>query len=315
MKRIFLLVPIVAGCVHEITGEVEVMGRPPRSIPQIMDGLSDGRAVVYFSDGVTHEVKLVDPRTGGSIDLNTGDKKNMVMALRTGWGDTIFVVTLEGGHGGNPAGSHLKLHVFAPDGTPRGKYVLKDSPLFVDFLVAKGGHPKGARIMTLNMAGYFSTVFDKTGKIIGSAGPYTGPEGPYLYAWMALADNYLAVIPRTIKSNCGNCPNYIDGPIRIYRWIGGSTAFIDSFPLIREIDITGLFPEADGIGALVARGYHDWVYIFVDFIDCYDIDGKPFVKMGHALVKVHPDKAEIRAIATQKYDYLRWGDDGRLYDA
>jgi len=315
MKKLTFLLVVVVGCLPETTGEIEIMGGASRSIPRLMDGLSDGRAVVYFSDGFTHEVRLVDTRTGQAHKLNTGDKKNKVMALRTGWGDTIFVVTLEGGHEGNPTGAHLKLHKFAPNGGPRGKYVLKKSPLFVDFLVAKPDHPKGATIMTLNLSGYFSTVFDKTGKIIGGAGPYTGPEGPYLYAWMALADNYLTVVPRTIKSNCTDCPNYITGPVRVYQWIGGPTALLDSFPLIGEIDISHLFPEADVIGALAAKGWEDRVYIFAEFSDSYEVDSKPFVRLGYAIIEVYPGKGEARAVKTERYQNLHWGDDGRLYDS
>jgi hypothetical protein len=280
-----------------------------------MDGLSDGRAVVYFSDGFNHEVRLIDPKTGHVRYLNIGDKKNKVMAMRTGWGDTIFVVTLEGGQEGNPAGAHLKLHKFAPNGDPQRKHVLKKSPLFLDFLVAKPDHPKGATIMTLNLAGYFSTVFDKTGKIIGSAGPYTGPEGPYLYAWMALADNYLTVVPRTIKSNCVDCPDYINGPVRVYQWIGGSSALPDSFPLVREIDIAHFFPEADAIGALAARGRDDRVYIFVEFSDYYEVEDKPRIKLGYAIIEVYPGKGEAQVVKTEKYQKLHWGDDGRLYDS
>jgi len=310
VKKAIILLVFLSGCTG-MTGDqaAEMMGGPSRSIPRLMDGLSDGRAVVCFSDGYTREVKLIDPKTGHGENLDIGSGENFVLAIRVGWGDTIFVATQEQGH--------IKLHKFTPQGVPRGKHVLKDAEIFVDFLVAKSEHPTGSEILTLNMAGPMCTSFDGTGKPRWSAGPSTPPEGPYLYAYVAVAPatGKLLVIPQALRSNCADCPNYIEGPIRVYGLIGGETTPSDSFPFLGEIDLSPIIGDADAATALAARGDgYSCAYLFMSLTE-FDEENER-VKVSHALVKVDPstDPRKYEVVRTDEYEELYWGEDGRLYD-
>ncbi len=306
MKRLLFFSVLLLGCGREMLDDLGIMARPPRSIPRMIDGLSDGRAVVYFSDGYTHQVKLVDPETGQSKDLNIGSDKNLVMALRVGWGDTIFVITLEE--------HHLKLHKFTPQGVPRGKHVLKNALPPSDFLVVKSGDPTGGEIVTLNFDGPMCALYDETGKRIASGGPITGPGGPFIDAWMAVVQStgVLLVIPRHLKGECADC-NYISGPIRVHLWGEGTTG--EYFPLIMEIDLSPLFEGWDKVSAEAAKGYGTGAYVLVHL---YDFDEQTErIRTGYALVAVDPttDPRKYEMIQTTEYKDLYWGEDGKLYTA
>lgn len=307
MKRLWFLPVLVVGCAQNLKEEIGIMGESSQSIPIQMRGLSDGRAVILFRDYYTYEyeVKLTDPRTGESKTLTLGDPKALVPALRVGKGDTIFVLTI--------GEEHIKLHEFTPDGTPRGKYVLKGAGAHVDFLVAPGGD-KDARVMTLNAAGPFASVFDRTGKLLARAGPYTGPGGPSMMGQLALVPSswMLLVVPEFIKSACVNCPDILEGPVRVYMWIGGSTVVPDSFPLIKQIDLEPIFPDADNIQVYATRGCSDRAYVFAVFSKYIEIARW---RTGYALVEINPSTGASEIVMTMNYEELYRGEDGRLYDA
>ncbi len=307
MKRYLVFSFLALACSREMIGDMDIMGGPPRLYPLMMDGLSNGMAVVSFTDAYTHQVKLIDPKTGHSKDLNIGSDKNRVIALRVGWGDTIYVITLEQGH--------KKLHMFAPDGTPRGKHVLEEGHAFMDFLVIKSDNLYGTRIITLNTSGLLCSAYDRTGKIIKSGGPRTPPEGPWVVGWMAVAPamGYLVIVPRYLKGGCGDC-NEIYGSIRVHQW-GMNTAG-EEFTFIKEISLEPLFADWDIAKALAARGYDDRVYVFVHLIK----QGQDAValRVGYALIAIDPASESYEMVMNSEYEELHWdmdaGQSARLYD-
>ena len=309
MKKFWFLPILVLGCAQNLMDEIKIMGQPSQSIPVKMRALSDGRVAILFRDYSTYkyEVKLAHPRTGESKTLTLGNPEAPVLALRVGKGDTIFILTLEKGH--------IKLHEFTPNGIPSGKYVLKDAELPVDFLVTSSGK-KGERIMTLNAAGALVSIFDRTGKLLAGAGPSTGPEGPYMKGHLALVQSsrMLLVVPNFIKSACANCPkDDIEGSIRVYQWIGEMTVMPDSFPLIKQIDVEPLFPDADVIQVYAARGCGDRAYVFATFSKAVDPQIPKFIT-GYALVKIDPSTGASEIAMTMNYEELYQGEDGRYYD-
>ena len=299
--KTFLMVIVLAGCSKTLQDErAENLGFENQMLPVQIAGSTSGKAVLVSSDGFHNRVELVDPTTGTRKNLPVG-ARNKVMCVRIGQGDTVFVVTTKAN---GPKGG-LQVCEFTIQGKPVSRYTLENAELFVDFMVS----PNPAfRIASLNMASHLISLYDSAGHCVGTRGPYTGPEGPFRYAYMAtVPDRHLVLVgPRSVKTNCEECPNYMTGNIRIY------SGPEDSFALLGQVELGFITRDADWVNLLAMGGVGSAAYLFLR-MGKYDEETERS-RVGYALVKVYPmSSIAPEIVQTTGYDNLEWGDDGRLY--